>query len=329
MKKVISRMANRHWIGLALAAAVPVLAQSNADFHMDVQLVRVPCVITDREGKPVRGLSRDDFVVLEDGVRQSIKYVWQEADLPLTVGLVVDVSGSERRFIQQHQETVLAFLQHVLSPRDRAFLVAVSLQHTLEADLTSSIDGFRLATEALGKGPQGEILGERCAGPPGRFRSCGGTALWNGIYFAATLKMRPQFGRKALLVLTDGLDTGSDHGLAEAIAACQGSDAPVYTIRYADPHPVPDAPTVRVSRRVLRRGKRHLERIARETGGVAFEGESENVRTVFDRIESDLRYQYLLGYTPATDASARRFRRIQVKLRRPGLGVRARQGYAR
>src|SRR5712692_2828199 len=97
---------NRTWLALLFAA--PLLAPP--DIRVDVSLVRVPCVVTDANGAPVRGLRREDFIVLEDGVPQEVKYLWQELDLPLTVGLIADVSGSERRFVREHRETVVQFL---------------------------------------------------------------------------------------------------------------------------------------------------------------------------------------------------------------------------
>jgi VWFA-related protein len=331
----------RHWLGLAVA--IPLLAQS---LRVDVNLVRVPCFVTDRDGTPVRGLGRDQFVVLEDGVPQEIKYLWQELDLPLTVGLVADVSGSQTKFVEQHRETILQFLARVLSPSDRAFLVSVANQQTLMTDFTDSLDNLRAGVEALGRRP-GEILGEPCTGgeTPQVVPDyvCGGTALWNGIFFSARLKMRPQPGRKALLVITDGMDTGSDHGLVDAIEACQGADTVVYSIRYLDanafmvlstknpltwlPNKLLNRELAKINGKIAEQAKRDLERISFETGGVAFEGDSANLPEVFGRIEADLRSQYVLGYTAREGSGAQRYHKIQVKVTRPGLTVRARQGY--
>lgn len=293
---------------------------------MDLNLVRVPCVVTDSSGVPVPGLRREDFAVFEDGSPREVKYLWQEADLPLTVGLIADVSGSEYRFIEQHRQTLRQFLSEILAPEDRAFLVSVARQQRLVADLTNSVERLNTGVEVLNQ-QSAEILGEPCGGRRQHllfttiFRPCGGTALWNGVYFAAKLKLRPLTGRKAMLLLTDGWDTGSDHGLADAIESSQGADAMVYSIRYADPK------LATAFAHELTKAKRNLERITRETGGLAFEGESDKVPGVFKIIETALRSEYVIGYTVTPERRRQRYHKITVKVTRPGLTVRARDGY--
>src|SRR5712692_7835922 len=149
----------RTWLALVFAA--PLLAPQ--DIRVDVSLVRVPCVVTDANGAPVRGLRREDFIVLEDGISQEVKYLWQELDLPLTVGLVADVSRSERRFISRHRETVVQFLARVLSPSDRAFLVSVAIKERLVTDLTNSVEELRAGAQGLGR-QKAEVLGDPCSG---------------------------------------------------------------------------------------------------------------------------------------------------------------------
>ena len=273
------------------------------------------------------GLRREDFVVREDGVPHEVKYLWQESDLPLTVVLLADVSGSEYQFIEQHRQTVLQFLSQVLSPGDRAALVSVERQQRLVTDLTNSMETLRTGVEVLGQ-ESAAILGDPCAGKRERlllfttiFKPCGGTALWNGVYFAAKFKLRPSSGRKAILLLTDGWDTGSDHGLVDAIESAQSADAMVYSIRYTDRNLNAAFPNE------LRKAKRNLERIAWETGGLAFEGEAEKVPGIFKSIETALRNEYVIGY-PVTPAShEHRYHKLTVTVTRPGLTVRARNGY--
>ncbi len=288
------------------------------NIRVDVDIVRVPCVVRDRTGAPVQGLGRDEFAVLEDGVPQRIEYLWRESDLPLRIGLVVDVSGSQMSFISEHRSTIMEFLSHVLSPGDSAFLLEVADQQRLVTDWTESLDRLRRGVESLGQ-MGGEILGAPCAGIRYKWRSCLGTVLWNGVYYSATLKMGPTPGRKALLLLTDGIDTGSDHSLAEAIEASQRADVTVYSVRYFDrfvAHWTQSRPA-----------RRKLERLSSMTGGVAFNGHLDSLSTIFEHIETDLRTQYVLGYRSAPASRVPRYRRIQVKVRRPGLTVRARKGY--
>ena len=323
-------------------------AQPAADLHVDVNLVRVPVLVTDANGAAVRGLRKDQFEVLEDGVPRKVKYLWQESDLPITIGLVAETGSIQQRPAGQPEEPILRFVNRVMGPEDTAFLVTVSQQQRLVTDLTHSVERVRAGIDGLGKRPAA-ILGEPCAGT-GRMagQGCGCTALWNGVYFSARLKLAPQSGRKALLLLTDGWDTGSDHGLVDAIEASQGADAVIYSLRLpgfwrVDAPPKTKNPFRIVAERQpifvnpwahwvageLAKGRRDLERIAWETGGIAFDGSSGNLDDVFDRIESDLRDQYVLGYTATDNSRHSGYHRIKVRVTRPGLVVRARQGYYR
>jgi VWFA-related protein len=312
--------------------AVALLMDAQPLFRAEVNLVRVPCVVTDANGAPVATLGPEDFIVDEDGVSQSVKYLWKENDLPLTVGVIADVSGSEVPFVSQQQDALGRFFSGVLSLGDHAVLVSVAFQAKLEADLTGSVAALHAATRTLGRS-DAAILGDPCAGIHKTSWSryvpaCGGTALWNGVFFTAKLKLKPQPGRKALLLLTDGWDTGSDHSVTDAIEACQAADTMVYSIRYADPrfskqprwgfHPVGHA---------LAKGRRDLARLSEETGGVAFESGVNDLANVFARIQADLRSQNVLGYLASPTRGERSYHRIKVSVGRPGLSVRARAGY--
>lgn len=320
------RSARVKWHWAVLVFAMAGAAQVRPDFQVDVNLVRIPCVVADASGAPVAGLHREDFAVFEDGARREVKYLWQESDLPLTIGLIADISGSERRLIGQHRQTLAQFLAQILAPDDRAFLVSVERQQRLVTDLTNSGERLHAGVQGLTR-RDAAILGDPCAGRSRRvlfttiMLPCGGTALWNGVYFAARLKLRPQAGRKALLLLTDGWDTGSEHGLTDAIEAAQGADAMVYSIRYAD------AVLNHAAGRQLAKGKRDLQRITRETGGQAFESESESTPAIFNRIEIALRSEYVVGYELPQGKQKPGYHKIKVKLSRPGLTVRAREGY--
>ena len=316
------------------ASAVPLLAQPVPNFREDVNLVRVPCIVTQANGAPAQGLRRDDFVVREDGVPQEVKYLWQERDLPLTVIFVVDITCSQGVFHKQYAQVVLQFLEHVLSPGDRAAIVSVFDQARLVTDLTDSAERLRVGAEDIFWGRarllDDPILGHRCSGSNPTFLSlpalpCGGAALWNAVFFAAELGLQPQTGRKAMLLLTDGLDTGSDHNLKEAIAACQGADAMVYSIRYLERHLARANRTGEQWTQWVDRGKPDLDRIARETGGLVFEGRSADLSVVFDRIATDLRTQYVLGYTPSRAYCSRDCHKITVKVTHAGLKVRAQE----
>lgn len=323
-----------------LVFTVPLLGQSVSNFRVQVDLVRVPCVVTQGNGAPVQGLRRDDFVVREDGVPQEVRYLWQESDLPLTVVIVGDITCSRKVFHKQHafhkrySQVVVQFLEHVLSPNDRAAIVSVFDQARIVTDLTDSIERLRQGAENIYRSGDGllddPILGHRCSGLNPTFWSlptlpCGTAALWNAVFFSAKLGLQPQTGRKAMLLLTDGLDTGSDYNLKDAIASCQSADVMVYSIRYLSRY---WAHTYGRPAQLVQRadqGKPDLDRIARESGGLAFEGRSADLSSVFDRIEADLRTQYVLGYTPSAAYRAGGCHKITVDVTRAGLMVRAQE----
>jgi VWFA-related protein len=202
-----------------LFTAAWICAAQTPDIHIDVNTVTVAYTVSDRNSAPVKDLRREDFTLLDGGRATAIRSFWQESSLPLTIGLVADVSGSQMGVIRSHRDTILHFLSQVMGPQDKAFIVTVANQVKLVTDLTGSLDELRAGVDELKVGGRaGTQLGEPCThhlvfrlGMPGP--GCGGTILWDGVYAAALLKMKPLTGRKALIVLTDGLDTGSMHNL--------------------------------------------------------------------------------------------------------------------
>ncbi len=233
-----------------LAAVFFTAWGQTADIRVDVNLVRVASTVTDRSGGFVTGLNKRDFQLLDNGLSRDIQYLWQETDLPLTVGLIADISGSQRSFIDKHRHEVSQFLEQVLGPNDQAFIVTVAANPWLVTDLTGSIEELRMGMERIGQRRGGPLLGDPCPTKGvrrGRPRAgCGGTALWNAVYAAARLKMKKVTGRKALIVLSDGMDTGSTHSLTDAIEAAQGAETIVYTLHSYDLVPALIAPPLAV-----------------------------------------------------------------------------------
>ncbi len=303
-----------------------------------MRLVRIPVVATDAGGKIVHDLRLDEFAVTEDGLPQEIKYLWRDIDLPLSVGLIADDSNSQTGFIRKHRDAMATFLRRVVSPGDRAFIVSVASQQVLVTDLTESADELANGIASLKSGnAAGEILGDPCGsgkrhtGPLRRRFPCGGTALWNGLYYSARLKLKPLAGRKALLVLTDGWDTGSDHTLEDTIEACQGADAVVYAFRTSQSpylasalNPAAAPILIPLLKSKLNKGKRELDRLTLETGGATFTGSPESA---FTQIEDELRGQYVLAYSPTSAAKPGTTHKLKVTVNRPGLRVRARATY--
>jgi VWFA-related protein len=306
----------------AIVLAALLGAQQTPDIQVDVDLVTVACSVTDHNGAPVRNLTLVDFNLIDNGQPRELRNLWQESDLPLTVALVADVSGSQAGFVKSHRDAIAQFLKQVIGPRDRAMIVQVAQQSWLISDLTGSPADLDAAVQKIGS-PQGKR--SRLIGPPCRNaripHSCGGTALWHGLYHTA-MALKPVAGRKAIVVLSDGMDTGSDISLTDLIEASQSAEAVVYSIKYESP--VRYVSIVATVAQALSRG---LERLDRETGGVTFPNPGKKTSDVFARIESELRGMYVLGFTPPSDARDGKFHKLDVKTARRDLAVRFRAGY--
>ncbi len=327
-------------MALGAVLAWTAAAAQETPIKVEVELVRLSCSATDH-GVPVPGLRQDDFMVREDGVPQPVRYFWQEADLPLMVGLIVDVSVSQAGLVGKHKETLTQFFRQVLRPQDRALIITVGPQARLLTDFTASQEALAEGIERLQTGGgAGTVLGEPCRsqhahkddasvalgrGPRAQaarrrvFAPCGGTALWNAIFWAARLKMKETSGRKALIVLSDGWDTGSQHGLEDAIEAAQAAETPVYTIKFVGPLVAALFPPIAL--------RHSMQKLSEATGGVGYGMLHGDLGDVFRRIEQELRNQYVLAYTPANRARDGKFRKVEVSTTRKDVKVRTRTGY--
>ena len=235
------------------AGAQPANAQPS--FSTDVSVVNVLVNVRDKQGKIVHDLTKDDFTIEEDGRPQTIKYFAQQSGTPLTLGLLVDTSESQRRLIDQERSASRDFLQHVLrEDQDKAFLIHFDREVELLQDLTSSRKELNVALDQVeatrpqlnrrdsggsqdgGDYPQGGGGGYPGGqGGGGRYgRGGGGTTLYDAILLGSDEIMKKQQGRKAMIVLSDGVDHGSRVTLNEAIESAQKADTLVYAIRFAD-----------------------------------------------------------------------------------------------
>lgn len=307
---------------LAVVLASTLRAQQ-PDIRVDVDLVTVACSVADRGGAPAKNLKAQDFKVTDNGQPRDIINFWQESDLPLTVALVADVSGSQAGYVKNHREAVAQFLRQVIGPNDRAMVVEVANEAWLLSDLTPSPDALRAAVDKIGtrEGTRAPMLGPPCRNSriP---RGCGGTALWHAIYYTAKLGLKPVTGRKAIVILSDGMDTGSDIRLTDVIEMAQSAGTVVYSIKYESP-----LRFLSISGTIAQAVSRGLERMSRETGGLFFANPGHRTPAVFAQIESDLRNLYVLGFTPPEDARDGKFHKLEVKPVRKDLVVRARAGY--
>ena len=323
---------------------------------VQVKVVNVLATVRDKHGKIVNGLSKDDFTLDEDGRPQAIKYFARETDLPLTLGLLVDTSLSQRRVLGEERSASESFLAQILrEDQDKAFVIHFDREVELLQDLTASHEKLHSALESL-ETPQFARTG---GGGPGQGsgrgagRHGGGTLLYDAVYLAADELMEKQPGRKALIVLSDGVDMGSQESLDVAIESAQRANTIVYSILFKDDDaygngggfgrtgisiPGMGGPGMgrggpgRGGRRYPEEhadGKKVLERISSETGGRLFlVSKKEPVDQIYSQIEEELRNQYNLGYTPdRTDAAASGYHKIAVTARRKDLVVQARDGY--
>lgn len=309
-------------IGLVLLFAAVLGSWQKPDIQVDVDLVTVPCAVDTGDGAPVRGLTAHDFQILDNGRPREIKNFWQESDLPLTVALVADVSGSQMGFIKSHREAFAQFLQQVIGPRDRAMIVDVAGQARRISELTGSSADLAAAVQKIGSR---EARDAPLLGPPCRNASfphtCGGTALWHALYYTA-MELKPAQGRKAIVVLSDGMDTGSDVSLNDLIETAQSAGAVVYSIKYANPMRF-----ISITATIIQAASRGLNRLSRETGGLTFPNPGRKTSEVFARIESDLRNLYVLGFVPPEDARDGKFHKLDVTTDRSDVSVRARASY--
>ena len=270
-------------------------------FSTGVNVVNVLVTVRDKQGQLVKGLAQDDFTLEEDGRTQPIRYFSPQADQPLMLGLLIDVSGSQRTVLAEQRRASQQFLDTVLRPGDRAFLVRFDRRIELLEDLSS------LEVDAKDNGARG-------------------TALYDAIVSAAR-GLAGQPGRKALIVLSDGYDTSSSAPLAAAVETAQRADALVYSIRFLDRDVFAfQVPASQGGSPVPREGRKALEQIAKETGGTYFDlTAGETLAKIYSRIDDELRNQYSLGFTPAGKRPG--YRKIRVSVKRKGLSVHARDGY--
>lgn len=294
---------------------VPCVAQT--PFRVDVQLVNVGFSVRDTAGKFVSNLSQDDIEILEDGVPQKIAFFAKSVDVPLNLGLVVDISGSQGAFVKEHHKDLKTFLTAVLTPRDRAFLTCFGGTPRLVTEysqsakfLVSALEGYQ-GTNHKGDYP---ILG------PPEIRT-GGTSFYDAIYYPVKQMLsNVERGRKALIIFSDGEDNASAHHMMDAIEASQANNVLLFCVRYTE---------VKNGRLNARNkyGTSVMERIARETGGMDYDAGEKGLAQNFKEIGEQLRSSYELGYHSTNPASDDTFHKILIRVKQPGLAVRSKTGY--
>ncbi len=287
---------------------------------VDVQVVNVLATVRDKQGQIVSDLTRDDFIIEEDGKLQEIRYFARQADLPLTIGLLVDTSVSQEGVIGPQKRAAAQFFEEVLrQDKDLAFLISFDVDIELLQDLTNSGKLLRTALQRL------RVQGSRGGlhpGPVPQSRRPVGTALFDSVYLASREVLKGQVGRKAVVLISDGNDYGSRVKREEAVEAAQRADVVVYGIRYFDREFYFRAGASGGG------GGSTLNKFAKATGGNLFEVKRKTtLKAIFDQIQRELRNQYSIGYRSNQDPGAQGFRKIQLRAKRKDLKVQARAGY--
>jgi len=306
----------------AFALSWPAYAQEEPQdtvISVDVQVVNVLATVRDKDGVLVSNLSQGDFDLYEDGVLQDIKYFTRQADLPLTIGLLVDTSVSQENLIYEERTAGYRFFDKVLRiDEDLAFLMSFDIDVELLQDLTAAKPLLQDGLERLEV--QGSTRGVT-AGPVPQNSKPVGTAMFDGIYLAANEMLKGQAGRKALVLVTDGYDYGSKVKIEEAIEASQRSDVIIFSVRYYDTRFYQGGA-------VIGGGRSDLRQLSRSTGGDTYEVKrKQTLDQIFEDINNVVRNQYAIGYSPKRDLSDKGFRKIELKLKNKRLEAQTRAGY--
>ncbi len=310
-------------VALALAAAPPLAARSQepsgqkplergATIRTQVTLINLFATVRDKSKRIVSDLTEKDFRVLEDNQEQKIAFFSRETALPITLGVLLDTSGSEERMLGSIQESAARFVDRVLRPKDLAMVISFDVDVDLLSDFTEDRGQLeRAINRARINAPQGGLVNP---GPlPPSARGMRGTAFYDAIYVACKEKLASEAGRKALVILTDAVDEGSKIRLEEAIEMAQRTDTVIHILLISDFGYVNGGVA---------------KKIAEETGGRMIEVRSEKkLGEAFDQISEELRTQYLLGYYPTNAVRNGQFRKIKVEAEGKDMKVLARKGY--
>jgi VWFA-related protein len=296
---------------LMLGAAFRMFAQETT-FSTDVKVVTLLATVQDRDRAIVTNLKKEDFLLEDNGVPQTIRYFSQESDLPLTIGLLVDTSRSQSGVIERERLASYRFLDQVLrEDKDRAFVAHFDIRVEVLQGLTSSRTKLASALDKL------------------RMPRRPATLLFQAVRDCSESQMRRQQGRKAFIVLSDGVDVLSKTTIGTAIEYAQRADVIIYSILFSKWPLLAYLPAfAALGAMVKARGKSAMQRLAQETGGAYFEVSKDNpIEKVYATIEEQLRDQYSIGYTPDPKPWIEGYHQIRLATRQPGLLVQTRAGY--
>jgi Ca-activated chloride channel homolog len=293
---------------------IPPAGMTQQPIRVDVNLVNVAFTARNAQGALVDNLTKSAVELYEDAVPQKIEFFSKSTDLPLTLALIVDVSGSQDHFGKKHEKDLQVFLKEVLGPKDRVFLVCFGNHLRLVSDYTNSADEILESYKEFDKGKKHfpEI-------GPEEERDLG-TAFYDSIYYSVMEKLAQGGGRKAILMFSDGEDNSSSHNMMTAIETAQAENVVVYAIRYTE------SKRGRLNAR-NKYGISVMDRMAKETGGAHIDAEKTDPHTYFRQIAEELRTSYELAYYPSNKTKDDTFRKIVIKPKEEGVKIRTKTGY--
>jgi VWFA-related protein len=305
-------------------------AQSQTDdttttLKVNVEVVQLFFNVKDKHGALIPNLNKDNFDIFEDGKQQSIKYFKAESDLPLTLGILIDSSGSQQRVLDMEKEVGASFLENILRTKDEAFVISFDVDINLLQDFTNSVSRLRHALNEARINTGGVSCAGGPIGPQGPIPCSAsgprGTALYDAVYLASHDELSHEVGRKAMVLLTDGQDEGSKLKIKDAIEAAQKADAICYVLLIADRGFYGFGGGYS--------GDSEMKKLTQETGGRVIEvgNKIDKLRQAFDQIAQELRSQYNIGYTPTNTVRDGGFRKVEIKSKQAEYKIQSRSGY--
>jgi VWFA-related protein len=301
-------------VALALAAglcapAVPQEGQQAPALKSTVNLVNLFATVRDKSKRIVGDLKQEDFKVYEENQQQQVAFFSKEVTMPITLGLLIDTSGSEQERLGAEQEAATRFLERVMRKGDEAMVISFDLDVDLLADFS---DDRAQIERAISKARIGAVSGGVVT--PGTIPSnTGGTHFYDAVYLACNDKLATEAGRKALVIITDAEDQGSKTRIEEAIEAAQRTDTVIH-ILYVHSYGYGRGDVAR--------------KLSDETGGRTIDVSSEKrLNEAFDQISEELRSQYTVGYYPTNASKDGKFRKVRVETPGKDYRVLTRKGY--
>jgi VWFA-related protein len=298
--------------------------KSDETIKVNVNVVGVFFNVKDKHGALMPNQTKDDFQVFEDGKPQTIKYFTAESNLPLTLGILIDTSGSQLRVLDMEKEVGGAFLRQILTDKDEAYVMDFDVDAELIQDYTRDVHRLQAA---LNKVKINSGVSSGGSGIPGLgqgpvpVHNAPGTVLYDAVYLSANEMLAKEVGRKAMILLTDGEDEGSKLKIKDAMEAAQRADAIIYVLLCADRGQY-------FSMGQSYSGESEMRKLTEATGGrvINVGNKFDKMREAFDQIAAELRSQYSIGYTSTNTVLDGSYRKLEIK-NKQGYKIQTRAGY--